>query len=170
MTPVCFIRDISNHFLRVVFFTLTGSPRCPLRYSSGKTEFLIIITSKSTSTCWTGFMISKSRLWSNFLHWRTNQLLSFHKFPQKIIASSCSHAYPQGWRAVTVLLSVTFDFAPKAETQSAFKPRTVYKRPPLEEGRPRPTINMVCIICSAPVSGRGTLTGSSLQNLNRSCD
>ena len=28
-------------------------------------------------------MISRSRLWSNFLHWRTNQLLSFHKFPQK---------------------------------------------------------------------------------------
>ena len=30
-------------------------------------------------------MISKSRLWSNFLHWRTNQLFLFHKFPQKII-------------------------------------------------------------------------------------
>ena len=97
-------------------------------------------------------------------------MLSFHKFPQKIIGSCCSHSYPQGWRAVTVLLSVTFDFAPKAATQSAFKPSKVYQRSPLKEGRPRPIINMVCIICSATVSGRGTLTGSSLQNLNRSCD
>ena len=30
-------------------------------------------------------MISRSRLWSNFLHWRTNQFVSFHKFPQKNI-------------------------------------------------------------------------------------
>ena len=67
-------------------------------------------------------MISRSRLWSNFLHWRTNQLLSFHKFPQKIIASCCSNSYPQGWRTVTVLLSATFDFTPKAATQSAYKP------------------------------------------------
>ena len=66
-------------------------------------------------------MISKSRLWSNFLHWRTNQLLLFHKFPQKIISSCCSHSYPQGWRKVTVLISVTFDFAPKAATQSTYK-------------------------------------------------
>ena len=72
--------------------------------------------------CWTGFMISKSRLWCNFLHWRTNKLLSFHKFPQKIIASCCSNSYPQGWRTVTVLLSATFDFTPKAATQSAYKP------------------------------------------------
>ena len=67
-------------------------------------------------------MISRSRLWSNFLHWRINQLLSFHKFPQKIVASCCSHSYPQGWRKVPVLLSVTFDFAPKAATQSTYKP------------------------------------------------
>ena len=46
----------------------------------------------------------------------------------------------------------------------------VFQRSPLQEGRPRPTINMVGIICSATLSGRGTLTGSSLQNLNSSCD
>ena len=52
-------------------------------------------------------MISRSRLWSNFLHWRTNQLLSFHKFPQKI-ASCCSHSYPQGWRTVIVSLDIRY--------------------------------------------------------------
>ena len=82
-------------------------------------------------------MISRSRLWSNFLHWQTNQLLSFHKFPRKIIASGCSNSYPQGRRAVTVWLSVTFDFAPKAATHSAYKP------------------SIISAICS---SGRTTLT------------
>ena len=62
-------------------------------------------------------MISRSRLWSNFLHWPTNQLLSFHKFPQKIIASCCSHSYPQGWRKFTVLLSVTFDRSKSSNTE-----------------------------------------------------
>ena len=92
-------------------------------------------------------MISRSRLWSNFLHWRTNQLLSFYEFPQKIIASCCSHSYPQGWRKFTVLLSVIFDFAPKAATQSAYKQSISVRRSPLQEGRPRATINMVGIIC-----------------------
>ena len=112
-------------------------------------------------------MISRSRLWSNFLHWRTNQLLSFHKFPQEIIASCCSHSYPQGWRTVTVLVAVIFDLE---KQQHRVRPNPVYQRSPLEEGRPRPTINMVGIICSATLSGRGTLTGSSLQNLNSSSD
>ena len=109
-------------------------------------------------------MISRSRLWSNFLHWPTNQLLSFHNFHKKIIASCCSHSYPQGWRNFTVLLSVTFDFAPKEATQSAYKPSISVQRSPLQEGvegRPRPTINMVVIISSATLSGRGTLKGSS---------
>ena len=62
-------------------------------------------------------MISRSRLWSNFLHWPTNELLSFHKFAQKIIASCCSHSYPQGWRKFTVLLSVTFDRSKSSNTE-----------------------------------------------------
>ena len=92
-------------------------------------------------------MISRSRLWFNFLHWPTNQLLSFHKFTKKIIASCCSHSFPQGWRKFTVLLSVIFDFAPKAATQSAYKQSISVRRSPLQKGRPRPTINMVGIIC-----------------------
>ena len=52
----------------------------------------------------------------------TDQSIAFiSKFPQKIIAFCCSHSYPQGWRKVTVLLSVTVDFARKAATQSAYE-------------------------------------------------
>ena len=122
MTLVCFLRDICNYCLCERFSLLFQLPQMSFAIFKWQNEFLIIITSQSTSICGTGFMISRSRLWSNFLHWRTNQLLSFHKFPQKIIASCCSNSYPQGWRTVTVLLSVTFDFAPKAATQSAYKP------------------------------------------------
>ena len=116
------IRDICNYCLCERFSLLFQLPQMSFAIFKWQNEFLIIITSQSTSICGTGFMISRSRLWSNFLHWRTNQLLSFHKFPQKIIASCCSNSYPQGWPTVTVLLSATFDFTPKAATQSAYKP------------------------------------------------
>ena len=122
MTLVCFLRDICNYCLCERFSLLFQLPQMSFAIFKWQNEFLIIITSQSTSMCGTGFMISRSRLWSNFLHWRTNQLLSFHKFPQKIIASCCSNSYPQGWRTVTVLLSATFDFTPKAATRSAYKP------------------------------------------------
>ena len=122
MTLVCFLRDICNYCLCERFSLLFQLPQMSFAIFKWQNEFLIIITSQSTSICGTGFMISRSRLWSNFLHWRTNQLLSFHKFPQKIIASCCSNSYPQGWRTVTVLLSATFDFTPKAATRSAYKP------------------------------------------------
>ena len=122
MTLVCFLRDICNYCLCERFSLLFQLPQMSFAIFKWQNEFLIIITSQSTSICGTGFMISRSRLWSNFLHWRTNQLLSFHKFPQKILASCCSNSYPQGWRTVTVLLSATFDFTPKAATRSAYKP------------------------------------------------
>ena len=108
MTLLCFIRDISNYFPCEWFsLLLLLLPQMSFAIFKWENEFLIIITSQSTSICWTGSMISRSRLWSNFLHWRTNQLLSFHKFPQKI-ASCCSHSYPQGWRTVIVSLDIRY--------------------------------------------------------------
>ena len=140
--------------MRVVFFTLTSAPP----------DVLCDIQVVKWVTCWTGFVISRSRLWSNFLHWRTNQLLSFHKFPQKIVASCCWNSYPQSWRAVTALISVTFDFAPKAATQSTYKPSTSAM---CSSGRTTQTHHQYG---GYHLSGRGTLTGSSLQTLNSSFD
>ena len=164
MTLVCFLRDICNYCLCERFSLLFQLPQMSFAIFKWQNEFLIIITSQSTSICGTGFMISRSRLWSNFLHWRTNQLLSFHKFPQKIVASCCWNSYPQSWRAVTVLISVTFDFAPKAATQSTYKPSTSAM---CSSGRTTQTHHQYG---GYHLSGRGTLTGSSLQTLNSSFD
>ena len=170
MTLVCFLRDICNYCLCERFSLLFQLPQMSFAIFKWQNEFLIIITSQWTSICGTGFMISRSQLWSNFLHWRTNQLLSFHKFPQKnncflmlqFIPSRLADSYSFAIRYIRL----------HSKSRNTECVQTQYVSDLLlrkDDPNPDPD-TVVGIICSATISGCCTLDGSSLQNLNSSCD
>ena len=103
-------RYVQQLFIRGVS-TPTGSRGFPMPCSSGN---------KSTAPCSTGFMISTSQKWFSFLALGTNQPLLFHKFSGlSIKKKTCFLTLPciLYRQTVTVLLSVTIDFAPKTATR-----------------------------------------------------
>ena len=170
MTLVCFIRHISNYCPCDWFSLLLQAPPdvlCDIQV----VKWVPHNNHFSINFYMLNWLYSPwSRLWSNFLHWRSNQFLLFHKLPQKIIASRCSHSYPQGWRTVTGFHIRYIRLRSKSSNTEYVQTQYISDILFRKEDPDPPSINMVDIICSTTLSGRGTLTGSSLQNLSSSCD